>query len=110
MAERLKTQILEERKAVDLVCGPDAYKDLPRLLSITHSGQTAVNVMLSLEETYADVMPIRLNENSPSAFVCVKLLVAFPCTIPGMANSKYAYCFATNSISPTKNQKNIDQA
>ncbi|XP_067947784.1 mitochondrial tRNA methylthiotransferase CDK5RAP1-like isoform X2 [Watersipora subatra] len=71
MAERLKSQILEERKSVDLVCGPDAYKDLPRLLSITHSGQTAVNVMLSLDETYADVMPVRLNPESPSAFVSI---------------------------------------
>ena len=69
MAERLKSQILEERKSVDLVCGPDAYKDLPRLLSVTQSGQRAVNVALSLEETYADVMPIRMNPNSPSAFV-----------------------------------------
>ena len=69
MAERLKSQILEVRKSVDLVCGPDAYKDLPRLLSVTQSGQRAVNVALSLEETYADVMPIRMNPNSPSAFV-----------------------------------------
>lgn len=71
MAERLKSKIIEEQKMVDLVCGPDAYKDLPRLLAVTQSGQTAVNVLLSLDETYADVMPVRLNENSPSAFVSI---------------------------------------
>ncbi|XP_074656899.1 mitochondrial tRNA methylthiotransferase CDK5RAP1-like isoform X2 [Tubulanus polymorphus] len=71
MAERLKTKILEKEKMVDLVCGPDAYRDLPRMLSITQSGQTAVNVLLSLEETYADVMPVRLNENSRTAFVSI---------------------------------------
>ncbi|XP_071134192.1 mitochondrial tRNA methylthiotransferase CDK5RAP1-like [Mytilus edulis] len=71
MAERLKSKILEQEKMVDLVCGPDAYKDLPRMLAVTESGQTAVNVLLSLDETYADVMPVRLNENSPSAFVSI---------------------------------------
>ncbi len=71
MAERLKTKIVEREKLVDVVCGPDAYRDLPRLLAITHSGQAAVNVLLSLEETYADVIPVRLNANSPSAFVSI---------------------------------------
>lgn len=51
------------------VAGPDSYRDLPRLLALTNSGQTAVNVLLSLDETYADVVPVRLNENSVSAFM-----------------------------------------
>ncbi|XP_062581638.1 mitochondrial tRNA methylthiotransferase CDK5RAP1-like, partial [Saccostrea cucullata] len=70
MAERLKQKILDKEKMVDLVCGPDAYRDLPRLLAMTpESRQSAVNVMLSLEETYADVMPVRINEDSKTAFV-----------------------------------------
>lgn len=52
-----------------LVSGPDSYKDLPRLLAITKSGQSAVNVLLSLDETYADVMPVRLNKDAVTAFV-----------------------------------------
>lgn len=71
MAERLRETIIEKQKAVDLVCGPDAYRDLPRMLALTDSGQTAVNVLLSLEETYCDVIPVRLNDYSPSAFVSV---------------------------------------
>ncbi|XP_057340335.1 CDK5RAP1-like protein [Microplitis mediator] len=71
MAERLKTKILEESKYVDLVAGPDAYRDLPRLLSITESNQTAINVTLSFDETYADINPVRLNEDSKSAFVTI---------------------------------------
>lgn len=51
------------------VAGPDSYKDLPRLLALTRSGQSAVNVLLSLDETYADVMPVRLNEGSVTAYV-----------------------------------------
>lgn len=53
------------------VAGPDSYKDLPRLLTLTRNGQSAVNVLLSLDETYADVMPVRLNEGSVTAFVYV---------------------------------------
>ncbi|XP_063708226.1 CDK5RAP1-like protein [Culicoides brevitarsis] len=72
MAERLKTKVLEEEKSVDIVCGPDAYKDLPRLLALTRDGKNAaVNVLLSLDETYADVTPVRLDENSVSAFVSI---------------------------------------
>lgn len=72
MAERLKHQILEKEKAVDVIAGPDSYKDLPRLLASTYSNsQSAVNVLLSLDETYADVMPVRLNEDSISAFVSI---------------------------------------
>ncbi|RUS82227.1 hypothetical protein EGW08_010003 [Elysia chlorotica] len=72
MAERLKHKIIDQEQMVDVVCGPDAYKDLPRLLVVTSSSnQAAVNVQLSLEETYADVVPVRLNSDSPSAFVSI---------------------------------------
>lgn len=69
MAERLKHKIIEKEKAVDLIAGPDSYKDLPRLLALTENNQTAVNVLLSLDETYADVMPVRLNEDAVTGFV-----------------------------------------
>lgn len=69
MAERLKEKLLIEEKALDLIAGPDAYRDLPRLLAITTKNQTAANILLSLDETYADIMPVRLNEDSISAFV-----------------------------------------
>ncbi len=69
MAERLKDQIFEKEKNVDVIVGPDSYRDLPFLLSQTSSNQAAINVILSLEETYADVMPVRLNSKSPSAYV-----------------------------------------
>jgi tRNA-2-methylthio-N6-dimethylallyladenosine synthase len=71
MAERLKTKLLEEEKIVDLVAGPDAYRDLPNLISEAESGQKAVNVFLSREETYADISPIRLNSNGVSAWVSI---------------------------------------
>ena len=70
MAERLKSKLLEgDGRLVDVVCGPDAYRDLPRLLSIAEAGDSAMNVALSLEETYADVAPVRLDANSVTAFV-----------------------------------------
>ncbi|KCV68778.1 hypothetical protein H696_04197 [Fonticula alba] len=73
MAERLKHQVLESDKSVDVVCGPDSYRDLPRLLhSVDISGgQSAINVMLSLDETYADVAPVRVNPDNVSAFVSI---------------------------------------
>ncbi|XP_055909121.1 CDK5RAP1-like protein [Eupeodes corollae] len=72
MAERLKTQLLEKEQWVDVVAGPDSYKDLPRLLSLTsHYGQSAVNVILSADETYADIMPVRLNTEAPTSFVSI---------------------------------------
>ncbi|KAK3910445.1 Mitochondrial tRNA methylthiotransferase CDK5RAP1 [Frankliniella fusca] len=71
MAERLKETLLEKEKSVDLVAGPDSYKDLPRLLALTNNDQKAVNVLLSLDETYADIMPVRLNQDSVSAFVSI---------------------------------------
>ncbi|KAG1653824.1 CDK5 regulatory subunit-associated protein 1 [Nymphon striatum] len=71
MAERLKTKILEEEKCVDLVAGPDSYKDLPLMLAVVEEGNAAVNVMLSVDETYADIMPVRINPESPSAYVSI---------------------------------------
>jgi len=71
MAERLKAKFLEEEKIVDLVVGPDAYRDLPNLLEEVDAGRDAVNVILSKEETYADVSPVRLNTNGVSAFVSI---------------------------------------
>ena len=71
MAERLKEKFLEEEKIVDLVVGPDAYRDLPNLLEDVEAGRDAVNVILSKEETYADVSPVRLNSNGVSAFVSI---------------------------------------
>ncbi|NND77180.1 MAG: tRNA (N6-isopentenyl adenosine(37)-C2)-methylthiotransferase MiaB [Flavobacteriales bacterium] len=71
MAERLKKQLLEEEKLVDLVAGPDAYKDLPNLLEEVEGGQKAVNVLLSREETYADINPVRLDSNGVTAFISI---------------------------------------
>jgi len=71
MAERLKSKFLEEEKIVDLVVGPDAYRDLPNLVEEIEAGRDAVNVILSKEETYADVSPVRLNSNGVSAFVSI---------------------------------------
>ncbi len=71
MAERLKQQLLEEEQIVDVVVGPDAYRDLPRLLSEAESGQKGVNVFLSREETYADISPVRLNSNGVTAFISI---------------------------------------
>jgi tRNA-2-methylthio-N6-dimethylallyladenosine synthase len=71
MAERLKTTLLEEEKLVDMVIGPDSYRSLPELIHEAESGQKAVNVLLSREETYADISPIRLNSNGVTAFVSI---------------------------------------
>jgi tRNA-2-methylthio-N6-dimethylallyladenosine synthase len=71
MAERLKEKFLEEEKIVDLVVGPDAYRDLPNLLSEVSEGRDAVNVILSKDETYGDVSPVRLNSNGVTAFVSI---------------------------------------
>lgn len=71
MAERLKTKLLEEEKLVDIVVGPDSYRDLPNLVRVAETGQKAVNVLLSREETYADISPVRLGGNGVSAFVSI---------------------------------------
>lgn len=71
MAERLKSRLLEEEKIVDIVVGPDAYRDLPTLVARAEEGQKAVNVLLSREETYADISPVRLNSNGIIAFISI---------------------------------------
>ena len=71
MAERLKAKLLEEEKLVDIVVGPDAYRSLPSLIEEAESGQKSVNVLLSREETYADISPVRLNQNGITAFVSI---------------------------------------
>ena len=71
MAERLKSKFLDEEKIVDLVVGPDAYKDIPNLLGEVNEGRNAVNVILSKEETYGDISPVRLSSNGVTAFVSI---------------------------------------
>jgi tRNA-2-methylthio-N6-dimethylallyladenosine synthase len=71
MAERLKEKLLETEKLVDLVVGPDAYRELPLLIAEAESGHKAVNVLLSREETYADISPVRMDKNGVSSFVSI---------------------------------------
>ena len=71
MAERLKTKFLEEEKLVDMVVGPDAYRDLPKLVAEAEAGQKGVNVFLSREETYAEISPLRLGSNGVSGFISI---------------------------------------
>src|SRR5699024_6611084 len=71
MAERLKQKLLEEEKLVDLVVGPDAYRDLPKLVRTAEDGEKGINVFLSREETYADISPVRLNSNGITAFISI---------------------------------------
>ncbi|MFZ9240471.1 MAG: tRNA (N6-isopentenyl adenosine(37)-C2)-methylthiotransferase MiaB, partial [Chitinophagaceae bacterium] len=71
MAERLKSKLLEEEKLVDIVVGPDAYRTLPQLIEEAETGGKAVNVLLSREETYADIAPVRINSNGVTAFVSI---------------------------------------
>lgn len=71
MAERLKEKLIEEEKIVDIVVGPDAYRDLPNLLESAEAGNKAINVLLSKEETYAEISPVRLDKNNVSAFVSI---------------------------------------
>jgi tRNA-2-methylthio-N6-dimethylallyladenosine synthase len=71
MAERLKEKVIEQEHLVDLVAGPDAYRDLPSLISEAESGHKAVNVLLSREETYADISPVRMDKNGVTSFVSI---------------------------------------
>ena len=71
MAERLKQSLLESDRKVDLVCGPDAYRSLPQLLAKVDAGETAINVQLSADETYADIAPVRESANGVTAFVSI---------------------------------------
>jgi len=102
MAERLKEKLIEEEKLVDLVAGPDAYRDLPRLISRVDGGEKAINTLLSLDETYADITPVRFDDNGVSAYVFVHVfsftltatnLMATPCrTIMRGCNNMCTYC------------------
>src|SRR5690349_11315174 len=71
MAERLKSKLVEEEKIVDLVAGPDAYRDLPKLILQVDEGEKAINTFLSREETYSDISPVRLNSNGVTAFISI---------------------------------------
>jgi len=71
MAERLKTKLLDEEKLVDMVVGPDAYRSLPSLIDEADGGQKSVNVLLSRDETYADISPVRLDSNGVTSFVSI---------------------------------------
>ncbi|MBI2966231.1 MAG: tRNA (N6-isopentenyl adenosine(37)-C2)-methylthiotransferase MiaB [Bacteroidetes bacterium] len=71
MAERLKTKLLEEEKIVDIIAGPDSYRQLPLLLKQVESGRKAINTILSAEETYADITPVRINGNGVTAFISI---------------------------------------
>jgi tRNA-2-methylthio-N6-dimethylallyladenosine synthase len=71
MAERLKSKLLEEEKIIDLVAGPDSYRDLPQLIGMADEGNKAINTFLSRDETYADISPVRLNSNGVTAFISI---------------------------------------
>ncbi len=71
MAERLKTQLLEKEQIIDIVVGPDAYRDIPQLITQVEEGQKAVNVLLSREETYAEITPVRLSSNGVTSFISI---------------------------------------
>jgi len=71
MGERLKSELLREEEVLDIVAGPDAYRDLPRLLEMAEGGEKAINTILSLDETYADINPVRLDSNGISAFISI---------------------------------------
>ena len=97
MAERLKKKFLEEEKLVDMVVGPDAYRDLPKLIANAEDGEKGVNVILSREETYADITPMRLSSNGVSAFISIMRgcdnMCSF-CVVPftrGRERSRNAY-------------------
>jgi tRNA-2-methylthio-N6-dimethylallyladenosine synthase len=97
MAERLKDRFLEEEKLVDIVVGPDAYRDLPKLIDTAEDGNKGVNVFLSREETYADISPLRLQSNGVSAFISIMRgcdnMCSF-CVVPftrGRERSRNAY-------------------
>lgn len=104
MAERLKAKLLEEEHLIDLVVGPDAYRTLPELISEAETGQKAVNVLLSRDETYADIAPVRLNSNGVTAFVSIMRgcnnMCAF-CVVPftrGRERSRNAHSIVKECI------------
>lgn len=71
MAERMKEELFKENKSVDIIVGPDSYRDIPKLLNLAESGQKAANVILSEEETYSEITPVRLSSNGVSAFISI---------------------------------------
>lgn len=99
MAERLKEELLEKRSCVDVVVGPDAYRDLPKLLKQAETGMKGINVLLSREETYADISPVRLDKNGVCAFV----------SIMRGCNNVCAYCVVpyTRGVERSRNPKSI---
>ena len=111
MAERLKEKLVEKNKIVDLIVGPDSYRDLPRLISsiIPGDDEYAINVQLSLDETYADVVPVRQNNSSKLAFVSIMRgcnnMCSF-CIVPftrGRERSR-AYDSILNEVNILKNE------
>ncbi len=103
MAERLKNKLLEEEKLVDIVVGPDAYRSLPGLIEEAETGQKAVNVMLSRDETYADISPVRLQSNGVNAFISIMRgcnnMCSF-CVVPftrGRERSRDAYSIVSEA-------------
>jgi tRNA A37 methylthiotransferase MiaB len=95
MAERLKIQLIESDKMVDVVAGPDSYRSLPHLLADARSGQQAINVILSQDETYADISPVRVNSNGVSAYVyvlCAGTIVDRHRSIMRGCNNMCTYC------------------
>lgn len=97
MAERLKAKLLDQEKLVDLVVGPDAYRDLPKLIGNAEDGDKGINVLLSREETYADISPLRLGSNGVTAFISIMRgcnnMCSF-CVVPftrGRERSRNAY-------------------
>ena len=110
MAERLKDKLLEEEKMVDLVVGPDSYKDLPNLLDEVDHNQKAVNVILSKSETYGDISPVRIHNNGINAFVsitrgcdnmCTFCVVPFTRGRERSRNDKKEFFFLGYSKNPT---------
>jgi tRNA-2-methylthio-N6-dimethylallyladenosine synthase len=103
MAERLKKNLLEQEQIVDIVVGPDAYRDLPKLAIEANGGQKAVNVLLSREETYADISPVRLDANGVTAFISIMRgcdnMCSF-CVVPftrGRERSRNAFSIAAEA-------------
>jgi tRNA-2-methylthio-N6-dimethylallyladenosine synthase len=109
MAERLKSKFLEEEKLVDLVVGPDAYRDLPTLLADVEDGEKGINVFLSREETYSDISPLRLGSNGVSAFISIMRgcdnMCSF-CVVPftrGRERSRDAFSIVAEAADLAKN-------
>jgi len=109
MAERLKAKLLEEEKLVDIVVGPDAYRDLPNLLASAEDGDKGINVLLSREETYADISPMRLQSNGISAFISIMRgcdnMCSF-CVVPftrGRERSRNAYSIVAEATELAEN-------